>query len=438
MTPTNTLQGKKILFANVPGDGHFNPLTGLARHLQSLGCDVRWYASGFYTKKLEKLSIHHYPFTRALDVPSEKIDDVFPERKHIKNQVKKLNFDMINYFILRATEYLEDIKDINREWPADAIVADCLFSAIPFIKGELKIPVVSIGVLPLIQTSKDLGPAGLGLTPSRHFFGKIKQELLKKMADKVLFKKPNRLFFSLMDKLQIPHTESNAFDALINGATLFLQSGTPGIEYHRTDLGSNIRYIGPVLPYTGKSKMSKKWWDERITRYRKIILVTQGTVEKDEEKLLVPVLEAFKASDTLVIATTGGSGTAILQKRYPYENIIIEDFISFEDVMPYAQVFVTNGGYGGVLQSVQFGLPMVTAGVHEGKNEICARVGYFKYGINLKTEKPKPLQIKNAVNEVLQNKDYRANTVRLSREFETYAVNDLFAGYVQEAMNMPV
>jgi hypothetical protein len=32
----------KILFANIPADGHFNPLTPLAVHLQSLGHDVRW------------------------------------------------------------------------------------------------------------------------------------------------------------------------------------------------------------------------------------------------------------------------------------------------------------------------------------------------------------------------------------------------------------
>jgi UDP:flavonoid glycosyltransferase YjiC (YdhE family) len=106
--------------------------------------------------------------------------------------------------------------------------------------------------------------------------------------------------------------------------------------------------------------------------------------------------------------------------------------------MPYAQVFVTNGGYGGVLQSVQYGLPMVTAGVHEGKNEICSRVGYFKYGINLKREKPTAVQIKNAVGKILADKVYSTNTARLSKEFDAYPVNDLFAGYVQEAISMPV
>ena len=130
-------------------------------------------------------------------------------------------------------------------------------------------------------------------------------------------------------------------------------------------------------------------------------MVTQGTVEKDVEKLLVPTLEAFKNTDTLVVCTTGGSKTKELKERFPHSNIIIEDFIPFDSIMPYAKVYVTNGGYGGVMLGIENKLPMVVAGVHEGKNEICARVGYFKLGINLKTEKPTITQIKKAVEKVI-------------------------------------
>lgn len=39
------LQGKKILFATVPAEGHINPLTDLARFLKISGCDVRLHTS---------------------------------------------------------------------------------------------------------------------------------------------------------------------------------------------------------------------------------------------------------------------------------------------------------------------------------------------------------------------------------------------------------
>ena len=138
-----------------------------------------------------------------------------------------------------------------------------------------------------------------------------------------------------------------------------------------------------------------------LKQYQKIVLVTQGTVEKDVEKLLVPTLEAFKNTDTLVVCTTGGSQTEELRKRFPQRNLIIEDFIPFDNIMPYANVYITNGGYGGVMLGIENKLPMVVAGVHEGKNEICARVGYFKLGINLETEKPTAAQIKKAVEKIL-------------------------------------
>ena len=71
-------RGAKILFANVPAEGHFNPLTGLAVHLKNEGYDVRWYASERYGAKIEKLGIPHYPSKTALDVDIEKSRHAFP------------------------------------------------------------------------------------------------------------------------------------------------------------------------------------------------------------------------------------------------------------------------------------------------------------------------------------------------------------------------
>ncbi|MBB6273836.1 UDP:flavonoid glycosyltransferase YjiC (YdhE family) [Pedobacter cryoconitis] len=53
---------KKVLFATTGLDGHFNPLTGLAKFLQAEGCVVRWYTSERFSAKLTKLDIPFYPF----------------------------------------------------------------------------------------------------------------------------------------------------------------------------------------------------------------------------------------------------------------------------------------------------------------------------------------------------------------------------------------
>jgi len=103
--------------------------------------------------------------------------------------------------------------------------------------------------------------------------------------------------------------------------------------------------------------------------------------------------------------------------------------------MPHVDAYVTNGGYGGVLLSIQNKLPMVVAGVHEGKNEINARIGYFKLGIDLKTEKPSSSQIKENVETILQSRIYKTNVVKLAQEFEDYDPEWLCEKYVDELMS---
>jgi MGT family glycosyltransferase len=427
------LSGRKILFANFPADGHFNPLTGLAVHLKSLGADVRWYSSRTYTEKLKKMQIPHYPFIKAIDVEGNDFDKVFPDRAKHKSQIAKLKYDIIHAFILRGPEYYADIMNIYKEFRFDLVVADCAFTGIPFIKDLMAIPVVSIGVMPLCETSKDLPPPGLGMEPSHTLPGMIKQALLRSFANNVIWKSPNKVMYQVFDAYKIPHSKESVFDMMIRKSNILLQSGTPGFEYKRSDMSRNIRFVGALLPYSS-GEIKKHWFDKRLNQYDRVFLVTQGTVEKDYEKLLVPTLEAFKDSDNLVICTTGGSGTAELRARFPQENLIIEDFIPFGDVMPYADVYITNGGYGGVMLGIENNLPLVVAGVHEGKNEINARVGYFRLGINLKTEKPTPGQVRNAVQEVITDKIYKQNTERLSREFSLYDPNELSASIIADLL----
>jgi UDP:flavonoid glycosyltransferase YjiC (YdhE family) len=102
--------------------------------------------------------------------------------------------------------------------------------------------------------------------------------------------------------------------------------------------------------------------------------------------------------------------------------------------MPYADLYITNGGYGGVMLGIENRLPFVVAGVHEGKNEINARIGYFKLGVNLKTETPTPQQMRQAVTEVLTNEVYKKNVVKLSKEFKEYDTYELCEGYIKELL----
>lgn len=427
------MKTRKILFAAMPFEGHFNPLTGIAKYLQSQGHDVRWYAGGSYARKLAKLEIPHYPFQKAPEINQENMDAVLPDRASHKGAIAKIKFDIKHVFVLPVPDMVADIEQIYKEFKFDVIVCDNAFAAGYVVREKFKVPLVSIGVMPLSETSKGLAPTGLGLTPPGNFLQRQWYGVLRYLVVNIVLKESIQLFNSILHQFGIAPVRNSIFDLAACESDVYLQSGVPGFEYTRDDMSPRVRFVGPLLPIKSGAVAGFKHLN-KLSNYKKVILVTQGTVERDSEKLLVPTLEAFKDTNYLVVVTTGGSQTQQLRDRYPHDNIVIEDFIDFRVIMPLADVYVTNGGYGGVMLSLENKLPLVVAGVHEGKNEINARVGYFKLGINLKTETPAPGQIRQAVERVLTDETYKRNVHRLSQEFERFNPNQLCEQYIMEVL----
>jgi UDP:flavonoid glycosyltransferase YjiC (YdhE family) len=250
------LKGKAILFASVPADGHVNPLTGLAKYLQSIGCDVRWYTSEIYADKMEDLEIPFYPFDRAVDINSSNIVNMLPGRTSITDAAAKLDYDLLHVFAKRGSEYLEDILAIYQSFPFDLMIADSLFTGIPLVRSRMNIPVVAIGVIPLAANSVDLAPYGMALPPVGNTKEKAKYAGLYDRVNNLLFKESIDYFSEALTSFGIAHKKTILFDQLIAQADLYLQIGTPGFEYERSDFGGQHPvYRRPdALPINKKSQ----------------------------------------------------------------------------------------------------------------------------------------------------------------------------------------
>lgn len=214
------LAGRKILFATVSGDKHIHPLTGLAKYLQEAGCDVRWYASKCYTQLFHQLMIYNYPLKRARDINSRNINDMLPERKNIVNKAARLNFDLLHYFILPATKYYEDIRDIRNIFPFDIMITDWMFSAGPIVRNKLHIPVMTFGT----------GSAG-SETPANGIADKwikaMQLALACFIADKILFSQSFRTYKDICRRYGIQQKGSNFSDSIALHADRVLQADDP-------------------------------------------------------------------------------------------------------------------------------------------------------------------------------------------------------------------
>ncbi|AQG82507.1 glycosyl transferase [Spirosoma montaniterrae] len=424
----------RILIATVPADGHFNPLTGVAMYLKQQGHDVRWYTGLNYQQRVDKMGLPFYSFRQARAITQDNLDEVFPEREKIKGTIAKIKFDIRNVFLGNVPANLEDVRQIKQSFDFDVLLCDVGFIAGHLIQEVLHKPVVAVGVAPLGEASRDLPPTTLGLTPGRGPLGRMRDALLRAVFPKLIFGDSLTYYNELIRPYGLPEMPDTILDMMIRHSALYLQSGVPGFEYTRSDMNPNVRFVGPLLPY--KKTAAPPFAYANLARtYEKVVLISQGTVDnKDPEKLIVPTLEAFKDKPYLLLVATGGMHTAALQARYPQINIIVADFIDYDATLPHTDLFVTCGGYGSVLLSLNYGVPLLAAGKHEGKNEIVARIGYFNVGVNLGTETPTSKQIAAGAREVWQNPVYKQNGARLRQEFKQYDPNRLTERYIREAI----
>ena len=90
------------------------------------------------------------------------------------------------------------------------------------------------------------------------------------------------------------------------------------------------------------------------------------------------------------------------------------EYLPYDELLPKIDVYVTNGGYGGVQYALRHGVPIVTSSGQEDKPEVAARVAWSGVGRRLNTETPSPAAVGDAVRPVLRDPRYRASAERVA------------------------
>lgn len=113
------------------------------------------------------------------------------------------------------------------------------------------------------------------------------------------------------------------------------------------------------------------------------------------------------------------------------DNVHLAGFVPFEQLLPLADVLVTNAGYGGVQTALGYGVPLVVGGETEDKPEVAARVEWSGTGINLRTSRPEVAAVRAAVEEVLNEPLYRKRAGELQSQFAEFSPFDTIAEIVE-------
>ncbi|GGR93422.1 glycosyltransferase [Deinococcus sedimenti] len=401
----------RILIATQPIAGHVAPTAPVVQELARRGHEVRWYTGRKYARAAQAAGAGWEPFVHARDYDDSAFGNTFTGRDD-RRGVRQLQFDVQHVFVGQIEGQLQDLRDVARSWPHALVLADQTVAAALLHEELGGPPCALLGVLPLGIRSEDAAPFGLGLPPSATPVGRWRNRILNALLPHAVFGAASRDLSDVCGRLGLP---ARPFEPPV-APTLMLQPSVPEFEYVRGDLPSQLKFIGPLLPAPGARPLPD-WWADVQRDPRPLIVVTQGTLATDPTRLIWPALCALADEDVQVVVA--GAHPQALPGPLP-RNARATPFLPFARALPEAALYVTNGGYGGVMQALLHGLPCLVAGRSEDKAEVAARVAHAGVGMNLGTDRPTPVRIRRAARALLRDPAYRTRARLLAEQLAAH------------------
>ena len=302
---------------------------------------------------------------RAVEHTGDNLNELYPQRARLKGPMA-IRFDGERIFASNVTNFFEDIRDVYQRFPFDAVVMDNSMFVQRLVAVVLGKPVVSFVAIGNMESDPLVPPMFFGFAPARTPADKILHAGARLVSDQFVTKPARTSYarqlqaYGLRTRRGTPITDETYL-----WSHAIIQTGTASLDFPRRNVNPKVHYVGALLPYRapaprrpgGRHRARQPTADARQPTadgtHRRTVVVTQGTVDnRDPAKLMIPAIEALKDTDSLVIVATGGANTEELRRRYPQPNVVVEDYVDFARVFPATDVFVTNGGFGGVLLSL--------------------------------------------------------------------------------------
>lgn len=432
MSPSAPNPRPLLLITSFPGDGHTGPILRIASGLVARGWDVAYLAAPAYEAKVRALGAEFFEanliFTPAKYAEFAKFREIPVGPKRAGHAIGTIFWADLEARTQRLQETLETLRE--REPGREIVVLEDgpNMSSVPFRYGR-PLPrgfdafpkTVGVSPCPLIMQSIDTAPMPLGLPPDSTPSGQRRNQALNDLVNDGPFRK---LFEKRDEVLKACGCTSLPEYMPINSwfvdydQTLMLCS--PSLEYTLSDMPSTIDFVGCLpRPPLSADLQYPSWWSDVTDGSKKIICVTQGTVNFLPHELIIPTIQALAhREDMLVVALLGNRNATLPPDVSLPANARVLDYFPYDAVLAHADVFVSNAGYGGFTHAVVNGVPAVFAGETEEKPEVAERAAVAGFAVNLRTQRPTGDQIQQAVDEVLADGRYkkRAGQLRVENE----------------------
>lgn len=385
----------KFLFIVPPLSGHVNPTLGLGAELLKNKYDVAWIS---FDPELGKI----IPDGGTFLLLDANINDA--EKEGIKNQISELGkktvygIDSLKFLydevlVPMNAGMLEGIKKLIDRYKPDVIINDHQIFAAAVAAIQKGIPYIT----------SVTAPAALKINETLPMIHVWEGDQIIKFQKSVGIKSDKRLDCSSL--LTIVYTSKKLFG--------------------ENKLAPHYKFIGPVI---NRSDVTNDfdWGKLQLMNDRPKVLVTIGTTfdHSFKQQFLKKVTEAFENEMIGVIIVSDPE----LFDHIPHNFIVCKKIPQLK-LISLLDAVVCHGGHNTVCEALSYAKPLVVLPIAYDQSYVASTVVDSGSGIRLNFNRFKPQHLKDAVNEVLNDKRYTENAQIIQKSFQE-------AGGVTEAVKL--
>ncbi|KAF2279850.1 UDP-Glycosyltransferase/glycogen phosphorylase [Westerdykella ornata] len=341
-----------LIFASVPHISHLEKVAAVALELASIGYPIKFLTGRAFENLISNLhpNIEFAPFLGLDGLMTEedmktlmslppKEKELFATKKAFVDGMK----DHHNSIQREAAAFRQKHGDTK---PLVILFDMSLTGHYPVLLGAPGIrpdASIAISTAALVLDSNDTFPFKVGKVPdtsenARDVHWAACQEYFETPFYKELHKHWEAKLRELgATKEPFP----GVYDAMNTVSDYLATQGIPEFEFPRSDIRTDIRYFGALknLKKTGgEAAELPTWWDDirkAKAEGKKIVAVSQGTVEVNPQELILPTISALKdREDVLVIATlVAFEPSEVLGEEVP-ENARVAKFVPHDMLLP--------------------------------------------------------------------------------------------------------
>jgi MGT family glycosyltransferase len=415
----------KIGFVCMPLSGHLNPMTALARRLQSRGNEVVFFGVPDVEPFARAADLEFVPYGER-EYPVGSIDKVYSSVAQLHGfEVVRHSCMDLNTDLTRVTfNYLAEKLATTG---VEAVVIDTVHFFIELVPLSMSIPYVHIwnvlhldfsGATPasLFSCPLDISPEGLNrnavnLDKIGAVLGPI-AEIAKSYAKKAGLKIDWNDPAATVSKLAVITQTPKEFDF-------------PGIPWP-----AQFHYAGPFHDDGGREPVLFPW--DKLTD-NPLIYASLGTLVNGLDALYKHILEAVEPLKYVqVVLSVGKNINPESLGPIPSNTIVVRSAPQIE-LLKRAALCITHAGLNTTLESLAHGVPMVAIPIGYDQPGAAARIAHHGTGEFIEVDELTTDRLRGLIEKVLKDPSYRERAAYFQKVISKTRGLDVAADIIEKA-----